>query len=184
MSVSYQSERKRWMSKCLISYFCAFLVEDEEYLVGKLSYVWGLLCEHRSWSLLSAPLQQTQDGVQAAPWASQHTCNTQMHHQLKDNTLDIWSLFHSNQNPTNIAEITTANKMNMPTAKAGVWPGSWRLVDDTGFLTSYPKRYRARLGVFSSKDVMSRFRIWIWVSCRILATFFCGSESDCLGVMK
>lgn len=46
------------------------------YLVAKLSQVWGLLCEDGSRSSIGAFLQQTQDGVQAAPRTPQHTCNT------------------------------------------------------------------------------------------------------------
>jgi len=43
-------------------------------------------------------------------------------------------------------------------------PGSCRFVVLTGFFSSYPKRYRARLGGLHSRDVMRRFRIWILVS--------------------
>lgn len=91
-----------------------FWVEGEEYLVAELSQVWGLLCQYRSRSLLSASLQQTQDGMQAAPRTSQHTCNTRFHCTLRSSD----HFFYPNQNPTYIPKITTASKINLSNTKS------------------------------------------------------------------
>lgn len=56
-------------------------------------------------------------------------------------------------------------------------PGSCRFVVLTGFFSSYPRRYRARLGGLHSREVIRRFRIWILVSWWIRACFFSGSSS-------